>query len=381
MFWRVLWRLTQSSRGPLLLALLAVASGAAVCAALMNLDLDAGAKLTHDFRSLGANVVISPQQNSDAAAVMDDSVLASISALHAPEVVAAAPYLYLAAQVPSPTRIISERVAGVIVAGSWLDQVARISPWWQVQGQWIAGRDDRSHCMVGVNAARLLGLSPGSALNLQYAGREISLIVSGVITAGDAEDSQVIVNLPVAQDLASLDGRIGLVQLSVNGSAPVIEGVMHELAAALPGLDVRPVRQLAAAEGRLYDRIHGLLFVTVALILVLTALGVLASMAGLALQRRRDVGLMKALGGTVQRVMRFFLVEATALGLIGGILGCAAGMLLAQWIGLRVFESTIAPRLIVWPATVALMIGVALAGALPLRLLGRVRPAEILRNE
>ncbi len=380
MFWRVLWRLMQASRGPLLLALLAVVSGAAVCAALINLDLDAGDKLTREFRSLGANVVISPQQNGDTAA-RDGRIQfllrwASSAALHAPEIVVAAPYLYLAAQVSGGPHAIP-----VIIAGSWLDQVARINPSWQVQGQWISGRDDRTHCMVGQNAARLLGLSPGSTLNLQYAGHDVALVVAGVINAGGAEDSQVLVNLGVAQDLAGLNGRIGLIQVSVNGSAPVIEGAVAKLTASLPGLDVRPVRQLAAAEGRLFDRIHGLLFVTVALILALTALGVLASMAGLALERRRDVGLMKALGGTVQRVMRFFLVEATALGLFGGLIGCAAGMLLAQWIGLRVFASSIAPRLIVWPATTALMIGVALAGALPLRLLGSVRPAEILRNE
>ncbi len=95
-----------------------------------------------------------------------------------------------------------------------------------------------------------------------------------------------------------------------------------------PDLTLQPVRQLAAAEGRLLERIRGLLFATVALILALTALGVLAAMAGLALERRRDVGLMKALGGTVRRVMRFFLAEAAAIGIIGGIVGCGAGMLL-----------------------------------------------------
>ncbi len=376
MFWRVLWRLMSASRRPLALALVTVISGAAVCAALINLDLDAGEKLTHEFRNLGSNVVISPQQNGDAAAVMDDSVLANVASLHAPEIVAVAPYLYLASQVSG-----SKRAVPVMIAGAWLDQVQKMSPWWQVQGQWISDRDDRTHCMVGRDAAALFGLSTGSTLNLQYAGRDISLIVSGVVNVGGAEDSQVLVNLGTAQDLASLNGRIGLVQLSVSGSPPVIEGVVRQLTVALPALDVRPVRQLAAAEGRLFDRIHGLLFVTVALILLLTVLGVLASMAGLALERRRDVGLMKALGGTVQRVMRFFLVEATAVGLIGGIVGCGIGMLLAQWIGQRVFESSIAPRLVVWPATIALMIGVAVAGALPLRLLGRVRPAEILRSE
>jgi ABC-type antimicrobial peptide transport system permease subunit len=80
-------------------------------------------------------------------------------------------------------------------------------------------------------------------------------------------------------------------------------------------------------------------------------------------------------------VMRFFLVEATAIGILGGLIGCGAGMLVAEWIGERVFSAAIAPRLEVLPVTVGLMIAVALAGAFPLRLLGRVRPADILRGE
>jgi ABC-type antimicrobial peptide transport system permease subunit len=49
--------------------------------------------------------------------------------------------------------------------------------------------------------------------------------------------------------------------------------------------------------------------------------------------------------------------------------------------GERIFGVAISPRLEVLPITIALTIGVALAGAFPLRLLGRVRPAEILRGE
>jgi putative ABC transport system permease protein len=146
-------------------------------------------------------------------------------------------------------------------------------------------------------------------------------------------------------------------------------------------LEVRPLRQLAQAEGRLLERIRGLLFGTVLLILALSSLAVLAAMAGLALERRRDVGLMKALGGSVRTIMRFFLAEATAIGFVGGICGFVVGMALSEWIGERVFSVPITPRLIVLPATLALMVLVSLAGALPLRLLGRVRPSDILRGE
>jgi Skp family chaperone for outer membrane proteins len=97
---------------------------------------------------------------------------------------------------------------------------------------------------------------------------------------------------------------VSLVQLSVSGTRREIEGVTRKLADQLSGFEVRPVRQIAAAEGTILGRIQGLIFWTIALILILSMLGVLASMAALAMERRRDVGLMKALGGTVLRQSR-----------------------------------------------------------------------------
>ena len=71
MFWRILWRLLYASRGRLALAVIAVASGAAVCAALLNLNLDATDKLTREFRVLGANVVVSAAPGSDVTETID----------------------------------------------------------------------------------------------------------------------------------------------------------------------------------------------------------------------------------------------------------------------------------------------------------------------
>ncbi len=120
---------------------------------------------------------------------------------------------------------------------------------------------------------------------------------------------------------------------------------------------------------------------TIVLILMLTALCVLATMAALAMDRRLDVGLMKALGGSMRQVLRLFLLEAGSLGLAGGIVGCAAGLVLSEWVGQRVFGANVTPRFEVIPITLILMIGVSLAGAFPLRLLARVKPAVIFRGE
>ena len=292
--------------------------------------------------------------------------------MNLPHLVATAPYLYVAANSGSQP---------VILAGTWFDQVAKMNSWWKIEGSWVTSRDDREHCLVGFTAARQLGLVPGGFVKLRSGERNIAMTVAGIVTTGGAEDNQILTNLDSAQTLAGLPGRLSLVQLSVSGTAREIETATGTLADNLPGLDVRPVRQIAAAEGTILKRIQGLLFWTIALILVLSMLGVLASMAALAMERRRDVGLMKALGGTVPRIMRLFLAEAGTLGALGGLLGFLIGVLLARWMGERIFGVAISPRLEVLPITIALTIGVALAGASPLRLLGRVRPAEILRGE
>ncbi len=372
MFLRILWKLLGASRGRLVVALIALASGAAVCSALLNINLDAEKKLTQEFRTFGANVVIAPPPTGGDAALADASVIDRIAALHISRIIAATPFLYVAANSGSQP---------VILAGTSFDPLAKMNSWWKVQGSWVSSDNDREQCLAGVAAARQLGLAPGSRVELRSGGRTISMSVAGIVTSGSAEDSQIFTSLEVAQALAGLPGKLSLVQISVSGTPAEIEEVTRSLAAASAGLEVRPVRQIAAAEGSILGRIHGLIFWTIALILVLSMLGVLASMAALAMERSRDVGLMKALGGPVSRIMRLFLAEAGALGVLGGTIGFFAGAVLARWIGGRVFGVEVSPRLVILPVTVALTVLVALAGAFPLRLLGRVRPAVILRGE
>jgi putative ABC transport system permease protein len=391
-FARLLWKMLRGNRGRLAVALIAIASGAAVIFALLSLQFDVGRKLTQEFRTLGPNIVISREgaaQGGDSVRVspggfgspvlMDqEAVLNQVERMRTPDVVAAAPYLYVVA---------GAKDTSVVVAGAWLDQLPKLNPTWKIEGNWVASRDDEAQCLVGRNVARQFAIGPHGSLALSYLDRGAQLRVAGVVDSGGAEDNQIFVNLPVAQRLAGLRGPVGLpgeielVQLSVSGTGKSVGEFAARLATALPGYDVRPIRQVTEAEGNLLNRTRLLIASMVVLILVLTALCVLATMAALAMERREDVGLMKALGGPISRIVSLFLAEVGVLGAAGGLIGCLAGVLLAQWMGRRVFGTAIAPRWGIFPLTIALMIAVALAGALPLRLLGKVKPAVILRGE
>lgn len=386
MFGRLLWKLLRSNRGRLAVALIALISGAAVISALLNLQFDVERKLSQEFRLLGANLVISsggPPGTSNTiggssalatvpSLMTADSVLPQVERLRTPDVAAAAPYLYVVGRLHDTP---------VVIAGTWLDAARKLQPTWKLQGEGVTSRDDGEHCLVGRDVAQQFGLASGAQIELDYRDRSARLSVAGVVDAGGAEDNQVFVNLPVAQRLADLDGQIQLVQLSVSGSAVSITAYAAQLASSLPGYDVRPVRAITDEEGNLLSRTRLLIVSMIALILVLTALCVLATMAALSMERRADVGLMKALGGTMARIVGLFLAEVGVLGATGGLIGCVAGLALAQWMGRRVFGTWISARWEIFPLTIAMMIAVAMAGALPLRALGRVRPAVILRGE
>jgi putative ABC transport system permease protein len=378
-FWRIVFQLLRGSRARLTVATLALVSGAAVISGLLNLDFGVEYQLTQQFRTLGVNIVVAPKTSASPAesgpstlALMNEANLLGRIQTDVPAGTAYAPFAFVVARAED---------SPVVVVGTWLDQLRLLNPTWKMEGSWIESRDDAEACLIGRNASKQLHLGMGSAFRVQYLNQTARCKVSGILDAGAASDNQVFMNLRALQSLAGLNGKISLVQLNVGGGPTAIAGTTDRLTLALTDAQVRPIREVTDAEGHLLGRIRLLIASMIVLILVLTALCVLATMAALAMERRADVGLMKALGGSIGRIAMIFIAEVGALGALGGIIGAALGAGLAYWMGLRVFEAAIPPRWEVFPITVITMTAVAMAGALPLRALGAVKPANILRGE
>lgn len=379
MFWRILRRLLQTNRARLFVVLLALGAGAAVTSALLNLQVDAERRLTREFRAFGANVLITPR-NLDSAfssgATLEESIMQHVpltSPVPGGIRIGAFAYLYLIADASSAASQGEHRVvvAGLHALGADdLAEAARTN----------LQSPDKQLCILGSKVAAEMHLRVGDRVALGGRGTEESCQIALITLRGDAQDNQILPHLDVAQRLAGLPGRVSLIQLEVPGTPQQIERYIADLQKRIPEADVHGIRQFTEAEARLYEKIRGLLIATVALILVLTGLCVMAAMTNIALERQRDVGLMKALGGAASRVVRLFLAEAALLGLIGGLLGSAVGLFVSMWLGRAVFGVAAQPRLVVYPVAVALTVLVAIAGAFPLRRLAAVRPGEILRG-
>jgi putative ABC transport system permease protein len=387
MFWRVLRRSVFANRGRLFVILLALGAGAAVTAALLNLQIDAGRRITTEFRSFGSNVVISPQGNGDSPKFLEESLFEKVPNEYTAGEIAKAEFLYgivnVSLQTPDGRNSKPSDALHVIIAGYAHSGVrpkdVLPSALIDVDSQWKSLSS--MHCPVGHNVATALGIIQNESIEMRSGYRRAGCSAIVLPASGAPEDNQIFFYLPDTQDLLGQPHRISLIQLSVPGASTQIEKFIAEMQPTLGDAEGHPVRQFTEGEARLYGKISGILTATVAVVLVLTALCVMAAMTNIAAERKNDVGLMKAIGGSVRRVLRIFLAEAALLGLAAGLIGAAAGIVLSIGLGKAVFGVAAQPRLIVYPVSVALTVIVAILAAYPLRRLVHIRPASVFRGE
>src|SRR5260370_2188529 len=106
MFWRIIRRRFGANPGRLFVMLLALGAGAAVTAALLNLQVDAKQRLTAEFRAFGANVIIGPLNSTASPAgnrLLSESLMNKVPTKFEERPILAAPFLYLVAKASSDT--------------------------------------------------------------------------------------------------------------------------------------------------------------------------------------------------------------------------------------------------------------------------------------
>jgi len=393
MFWRIVRRLITANRGRLVVILLALAAGAAITAALLNLQIDAKRRLTTEFRAFGANVVITPREWNGAPEsdrFLKEAAYKDILSINERTNTPSAEFLYGVAAVGAlvvndsasdPLRVVRNTKTIVVGFAHSNAGAEQILPPAVIEAEKKWKSLNSQQCAIGQKLAAVLQLRQSDQVTVEADSRSYSCMPAVLRASGGPEDVQIFLELPAAQTLLGEAGRISLVQLSVAGQPVQIQNVVAGLQQEFPDADVRPIREFSEAQGKIYAKISGLLTGTVVLVLILTALCVMAAMTNVAMERRNDVGLMKAIGGATRRVLRLFLTEAALLGLAGGLIGAAVGIALSIELGKAVFGIAARPRLIVYPIAVGLTIIVAIASSYPLRRLASIRPASVFRGE
>ena len=398
----------------------AITLGVTVATAMIAVATDIGDKINRELRTIGANLVVTPQEDSldveiggvnlkppSDGAFLNEADLPKIKDIFwRNNITAFAPVL--------PVNVTLERDGNkqqVTLVGTYFAKklyygteefttgIRSTYPWWKIDGHWPD--DNLQSVLLGERLANRIGWRALEVVTLS--GRQFH--VSGVLSSGGPEDDEIVAPLAVAQEILGRPGAVRRVYVSAltkpedafgrrdpkSMSGPIYDrwyctpypaAIALQLTEVIPHSHAEQIRQVAQNEGAVLTRIEGLIFLITLAALLASALAVSAAMATAIFERRAEVGLMKALGAGKLAVAAVFFAEATLLALIGGAVGFGAGTLLARVIGQSIFGSEISIQPVLLPVILAIAVIVTFAGsAAAIRRAVTLDPVFALRGE
>lgn len=240
--------------------------------------------------------------------------------------------------------------------------------------------------IVGRELAQDLGVRAGDRLTVQTGGRSGSLRVTALVDLGvkDLNRRTVIVPLREAQSLLALPGGATRLDLTLT-DVWVAQAMARELRAQLP----YKIESWQENNAQLVSALNAQSVSTGIIrgvVLAVVVLGIASVLVVSVVQKRREIGILRAMGATRGQVMRVFLVQGAVVGAVGSLLGLVLAVaLIAAFTrfvrgsdGLPLFSIGLPPATALKVALIATVCGV-LAAIAPARSAARLDPAQAIR--
>lgn len=282
-------------------------------------------------------------------------------------------------------------------------------------GATIDGNSSELVALVGKTLAQKNNLSVGST----FTAYGKTFTVKGIFETGNKfQDSGMIVPLATLQAATEQAGAVTSVAAKVDSAENVTSTVAALKSALGDKADITSQQEQAASSVGSLESIASIATTGVIGATIAASVIVLLTMTMIVRERKREIGVVKAIGGTNFKVVTQFIAEALTLTVIGGVIGIALGVAISggmtdsliknsddgqpkamqsggsaggpvRMIGgpaghidqnVRNITSTVTPEAFGLAAGSLLLIAI-LGSALPAWLIARVRPAEVLRSE
>ena len=241
--------------------------------------------------------------------------------------------------------------------------------------------------LIGNEVSKALELKEGDKIiiNTPKVNGEGSIdtnfVVSGVVTTGGKEEELIFMGIDDISQLVK-DKNYDVVEYSVEAEQNELSKIVSNISQKDGSLTPQMVKRVTASQDIVLNKLQALVFIVTIIVLFIMMICVSTTMMAVVTERRKEIGLKKALGATNSSVIVDFLGEGAFLGVFGGLLGVALGYIFANRVSISVFARKVSFLPLLVPMTIIVCIVITIVASLiPVSKTVDIDPALVLRGE
>ena len=230
---------------------------------------------------------------------------------------------------------VSPKLIGVVeiegkkvpLMGVHFQEEIRLKKWWKIHG---TGPKSREEVLLGNEVAVKLFKSTGDTLGIN--GKMVK--VTGVLDeTGSQDDFLIFGDLVFVQEAMKKPGALSLIEVSAFCNTCPIEEIVRQISEKLPHAKVTAIKQTLQTKMEAIDHFKKFSVGISIIVLLIGSLIVFTNMMASVNERKREIGIFRAIGFRKSHVVRIIFLEALIVGLIAGMMGYLLGLGVSQIVG------------------------------------------------
>jgi putative ABC transport system permease protein len=230
---------------------------------------------------------------------------------------------------------VSPKLIGVVeiegrkvpLRGIRFEEELRLKKWWKIHGSEPKSRDE---VLLGNEVAVRLFKSTGDHLTID--GKPLK--ITGVLDeTGSQDDFVIFSDLTFVQEAMKKSGVLSLIEVAAFCNTCPIEEIVRQISEKLPHAKVTAIKQTLQTKMEALDHFKKFSAGISIIVLLIGSLIVFTNMMASVNERKREIGIFRAIGFRKSHVVRIIFLEALIVGLIAGIVGYALGLGVSHILG------------------------------------------------